>query len=48
VYTGASKRREEEMEFFFAAVGFGVVIGILAYYVAYAAFRNKSKGNREK
>jgi hypothetical protein len=31
------------MEFFGLAIGFGVVIGILAYYVTYTAFRNKSK-----
>jgi len=41
------------MEFFVlpivgAIVGFGVVMGILAYYVTYAAFRNKSKGNKEE
>ena len=30
-------------EFFFVALVFGVLMGILAYYVTYNAFRKKSK-----
>lgn len=34
--------------FYALAIGFGVGVCILAYYVTYTAFRNKSKGNMEE
>jgi hypothetical protein len=34
-------------EYFALALVFGVLIGVLAYYVTYNAFRNKSRGDSE-
>jgi hypothetical protein len=37
-----------EIYFLAIAIGFGVGVAILAYYVTYNAFREKSKGNKEE